>query len=304
MEFFHSINVDFMKFRYKAYLFSGILIIAGLISMIIKGGLKYGVDFEGGTLIEVKFSKNVKTDEIRQVLSKINMGDSVIQQYGAENEILIRARNTKVSEKDASQINKTIELALKENYDKVNPFQIQRAEFVGPVAGRKLISNTVMAVIFSILGILIYVSWRFEFKYSLGGVVALIHDVLITLGFFSLLNREISIQVVAAILTLVGYSINDTIVIFDRIRETIPLLKKKNVPFPSVINTAINSTLGRTVNTSLTTLLSVVAIFIFGGEVLRDFSLALFIGIITGTYSSIYIASPILIEYENLAGKK
>lgn len=304
MEFFHGTSFDFMKFRYKAYIISGLLILAGLISMVLKGGLKYGIDFDGGTLIEVKFEKKVKVDEIRSVLSKINLGDSVIQQYGAESEILIRARNKNASEKEGNKIEKVIEKALRDNFDNINPIQIRRTEYVGPIAGKKLTSDTIMAVLLSMVGILIYVTWRFEFKYSLGGVMAIFHDVLITLGFFSILNKEISIQVVAAILTLVGYSINDTIVIFDRIRETLPILKRKNMSFPDIINVSINNTLGRTLNTSLTTLLSLTALFIFGGEVLKDFSLALLIGIITGTYSSIYIASPILIDWENFFEKK
>ncbi|MBI5418431.1 protein translocase subunit SecF [Candidatus Poribacteria bacterium] len=303
MEFFHGTNFDFMKFKYKAYLISGLLILAGLVSMIINRGLKYGVDFEGGTLLEVKFEKNVKIDEIRNVLSKINLGDSIIQQYGSEKDILIRARNGKVSEKEGSMVGKKIEIALKENFDKVNSVQVRREEYVGPIAGQKLTSDTLIAVLISIIGILIYVSWRFEFKYAFGGVIALVHDVLITLGFFSIFNREISIQVIAAILTLIGYSINDTIVVFDRIRETLPMFKKKNISFPEVINISINSTLGRTVNTSMTTLVSVLAILFFGGEILRDFSLALSIGIITGTYSSIYIASPLLIDWEKFSKK-
>lgn len=289
MEFIKpGVNIDFVSKRKIFISISLAIIIIGLISITMKKGLKYGIDFAGGTIIQVKFNKPVTINDLRKVVKKAR-----IQNFGdSGNEFLIRYSLTKA---DTEQLQQNLKKKLTETFGK-NSFEIRRVEMVGPKIGKDLRRKGAIAILISLIGILIYVTLRFEFRFALGAVIALFHDVLITLGIFSILNKEFDLTVVAAFLTIVGYSLNDTIIVFDRIRENMKKFVKGN--FPNIINKSINETLSRTILTSGTTLFVVLALFIFGGGVIHDFALALLIGIIVGTYSSIYIASPILLFFE------
>jgi preprotein translocase subunit SecF len=287
MEFIKpGINIDFVGKR-KLFISISLLIIAiGIVSLIVKGGPKYGIDFAGGTIVQIKFKKNVTIGNLRKSMGK----DVSVQTFGeAGDEFLLRFSQ---SSADTEALSKNITNILVKNFGK-NSYEIRRIEMVGPKIGKDLRKKGLLAVIVALIGILIYVSVRFEFRFAVGAIIALVHDVLITLGLFSILNKEIDLTVLAAFLTIVGYSLNDTIIVYDRIRENM----KKYVKglFGNIINRSINETLSRTILTSGTTLFVVLALFVFGGGVIHDFALALLIGIVVGTYSSIYIASPILL---------
>jgi preprotein translocase subunit SecF len=290
MRFIKDTNIDFMGNRKIAILFSLILISIAVVSLIIKGGPKYGIDFTGGTSLHLKFEKPISIGEVRAILSGIGLGSSEIKGFAAGNELLIRLPQQDNIEAITEQAMN--EIARKQQD---NPVELLSKETVGPRIGSELRSDTIKAIIISLVLLLIYISWRFEFKFAMGAIIALFHDVLITLGFFSMLNLEVSLSIVAAFLTIIGYSLNDTIVVFDRIRENLKVLRRED--YPTIFNISINQTLSRTILTSLTTLFVTVVLFFFGGEVIRDFSLALTIGITIGTYSSIFIASPIAIEW-------
>ena len=289
MEFIKpGVNIDFIGKRKIFISISIALILIGLISIIVRGGLKYGIDFAGGTIIQVKFKKKVTIGELRKVIKK-----GTIQNFGdTGDEFLIRYPLTKA---DTEKLQQDLKLKLTKSFGK-NSFEIRRVEMVGPKIGKDLRRKGVIAVIISLIGILIYVTIRFEFRFALGAVLALFHDVLITLGIFSILNKEFDLTVLAAFLTIVGYSLNDTIIVFDRIREN--MNKYLKTKFPTIINRSVNETLSRTILTSGTTFFVVLALFLFGGGVIHDFALALLIGIIVGTYSSIYIASPLVLLFE------
>jgi preprotein translocase SecF subunit len=278
--------------RKYGYIFSSSLLIIGIVSLILRGGPRYNVDFTGGTLLQLKFEKNVQIEQIRAAISTAGYGDSEIKHYGAPNEIVIRASIKNEGEELASIIEPVIRKSVPDN-----PFVEARSEKVGPKVGKELIRDALYAVVSSMVLMLIYIMFRFQFKYGLAAILALFHDSLITIGIFSLLDLEISSQFVAAILTLIGYSINDTIVVFDRVRENLRVRAKDSAGYVAIVNRSINETLSRTIITSLTTLLVVVVLFFFGGEVLRDFSFALIIGIIIGTYSSIWIATALVVEW-------
>lgn len=304
MEFFHNTNFDFCRHRYTAITLSVILIISGIISMVVRGGLNLGVDFKGGVLLEVSFQKMPEIDEVRSALKTINLDDSVIQKVHGRNDLIIRVKEENVTKENNSiyeEVKQKIGMVLEEKFGK-DSFRFDRVEYVGPTVGKDLREKALLATIFSCLGIIIYLSFRFEFKFGIAAVIALVHDVLITLAFFSFLNKEFNTTILAAILTLIGYSVNDTIVVFDRIRENSHLNAKKDYLW--VINRSINDTLSRTVLTGMTTFISIVILFFLGGPVIHDFAFALMIGIITGTYSSIYIASPILIDWDRMILKK
>ena len=289
MEFIKpNVNIDFIGKRKIFISISVALILIGLISIVVKGGLKYGIDFAGGTIIQVKFNKHVTIGDLRKVIKK-----GTIQNFGdTGDEFLIRYPLTKA---DTEKLQQSLKLKLTKSFGK-NSFEIRRVEMVGPKIGKDLRRKGVIAVIISLIGILIYVTIRFEFRFALGAVLALFHDVLITLGIFSILNKEFDLTVLAAFLTIVGYSLNDTIIVFDRIRENMG--KYIRTKFPVLINKSVNETLSRTILTSGTTFFVVLALFLFGGGVIHDFALALLIGIIVGTYSSIYIASPLVLLFE------
>jgi SecD/SecF fusion protein len=287
LQFFKETKIDFLKRRYIAYFLSAIVIIVGLSSFIMRGAGNFGVDFTGGTLVQVRFEKKIELDEIRSIIKKAGIESAQLQKFGEKNEILI---------KSDADISKIIKKDLSQNL-KDNKFEILRIEHVGPAVGQELRKKAVLAVIFALVGMLIYISLRFEFIFAVGAIVALFHDAIITIGLLSLSGRQISLPVIAAILTIVGYSINDTIVVFDRIREDARLMQASKKDFKKIVNTALNETLSRTILTSTTTLMVVATLFVMGGAVIKDFAFTLLVGIIVGTYSSIYVASPILIDW-------
>ncbi len=278
---------DFVNNRRMAYIISTVIILVGLISIIFQG-FNYGIDFAGGTLLQIRFDKSVSTTELRNVLSEFNLSQSTIQNL-SENEFVIR------TEKIDSEQRKEILSAFREN---LAGLDVLRVESVGPVIGENLKKLALSALFFAFIGIILYITMRFEFKFSIVSILALLHDCLIVLGMFSLLQKEITISVMAAVLTIIGYSLNNTIVILDRLRENIKF--KTREPFENLINMSINQSLSRTINTALTTIIPVLALYFFGGNILSDFALALFIGMVAGTYSSIFIASPLLLEWNKL----
>jgi preprotein translocase subunit SecF len=385
MKFFGETHINFTGFRNKAFVLSGVLIVAGLISLALRGGPDLSIDFEGGTLVQVRFDQPVPIGELRETVEAAGYAGGEIQEFGAPNEYLITVE--RVSEEGlAAEVlldalnavwpgsgwavvsARELEPDLSENFEGGNlvivsaesippieklkngvkqqgvgiveltresestvafnlPFlgieakaagklrdamvarfpdreiEMRRTETVGPKIGAELKNRTWAAIVISLFGILVYISWRFEFKFAIGAILALVHDVIITLGIFSLFGKEISLVIVAAFLTIVGYSLNDTIVVYDRIRENFGLRRRES--YEKMVNISINESLSRTVITSLTTLIVVLFLFFYGGEVIHDFAFALLVGISVGTYSSIFVASPVLIEWQNrLVGLK
>ena len=294
MQFLRESNLNIIGQKKIAYIFSGVLILIGIISLILHGGPKYGIDFTGGTSVQLKFSKQISAGDLRNSLAGLGYGKSEIKRIGLpeDNEVLIRMELVE----EGADVAQKIEDKLRVDFPN-NSYDIRSVTEIGPTIGGELRRAAMMAILISLLGILVYISWRFEFKFAVGAVVALFHDVLITLGFFSLLNFEITLVVIAAFLTIVGYSLNDTIVVYDRIRENLKVLRREN--FENVINTSINQTLSRTIITSGTTLLVVVVLYLIGGKVIHDFAFALIVGVLIGTYSSIFVASPIVLEWQN-----
>jgi preprotein translocase subunit SecF len=272
---------------------STIALLLCLGSIFFHGGLRYGVDFAGGILIQIKFSKTVNISEVRNALEVMGSKEAMVQAFGGENEFLIRVEK---SSEDLEAISKTIQASLQQQF-KDKALEIRRAEVVGPKVGKDLKRKALWAVGLSFLGILVYVAWRFrEIAFGLGGIVALFHDIIVTYGAISIANIEYSLNVLAVILTIIGFSINDTIVIFDRVRENIKKMRKDNLE--TIFNVSINETLGRTILTSGTVMMVVLILFFFGGPVIHDFAFALIVGLITGTYSTVYIASPVVIFWE------
>ena len=285
MQFFNQPNIQFVKVRKIAYLVSTIVIIAGLFFFHSRGEKNFGIDFTGGTLQQFKFTEAVEVEDVRGVLGDMGMGEASIQQFGEGRGIIVRSFEGKTDD-----IIKGFNTKFGEN-----SFEVMRVEAVGPAVGADLRKAAIKALIFAMIGICIYISFRFEFRFAITAIVALLHDVLVAVGLIAFTGREISLPVIAALLTVVGYSINDTIVLFDRIREDRKFMRKSTQE--EIINISINQTLSRTVLTSLTTLLVVIALFIFGGKVINDFAFVLFVGVVVGTYSSIFIASPLLIDW-------
>ena len=284
---------DFIgKRKFTAWL-SLIVILLCVGSIFFHRGLRYGVDFAGGLLIQIKFSKAVDISEVRKAMDAMGMKDAVVQKFGGEDEFLIRVEKTS---EDLEEASKKIQTSMKEQF-KGQPPEIRRVEVVGPKVGQDLKKKALWAVGLSFLGILIYVGFRFhEFAYGLGGIAALFHDIIITYGVISIFNIEYSLTLLAVILTIIGFSINDTIVIFDRVRENIKKMRKEDLE--TIFNVSINETLGRTVLTSGTVMMVVLILFFFGGPVIHDFAFTLMIGLISGTYSTIYIASPVVLSWE------
>jgi preprotein translocase subunit SecF len=280
-------STNYSKFFKTAIICSFIAMVVSFSFLFFKG-LNYGVDFNGGTLIEIRVSdKNIKIQQIRESLNANKLGEVNVKQFGKENDFLIKF------EKNPEEIEKFIS-ELKNNISKKigSEVNFRRVESVGPKVSDELLKQGIIAIVLSFAGIFFYLWIRFEWQFSLGSIIALIHDVIITLGIFSILSLEVNLSIVAAVLAIVGYSINDTVVIYDRIREN--LLKYSKINTNEIANISINETFSRTIITSGTTLLAVVSIFVFGGEILRGFSFAMILGIIIGTYSSIFIASPAL----------
>jgi len=277
-------NINFMKYKKVALLASGILLLCS-VGLLLVRGLNLGIDFSGGVLVQVELSQPVGVGELRDVLRSEGFSGSTIQAYGERGVIIRVAADT-----DEAQVKVLNTLKQKDP-----GLKLLRLEKVGPVVGKQLRQEAILATVIALVGILAYITFRFRFRFALVSVAALVHDTLITLGIFSLLGREISLPFVAAILTLVGYSLNDTIVVLDRVREN--WKDCRSLGMDAMLNKSVNQTFSRTINTSLTTFLPVCALFLFGGPVIADFSLALLVGIIVGTYSSIYIAAALLSEW-------
>lgn len=313
MEFLkRDTRIDFIGRRRIAALISISIIVILLLSLFIRG-LNLGIDFTGGTLVEVSYSSSVNTEEVRTNLRRSGLGSVVVQHFGTSRDVLIRLPAD--PEVDAAETSSLIMSSLRMPYGETLAqtsendsqrcifqdgttgdctVQMRRVEFVGPQVGDELTEKGGLAMLYALIGILAYVAWRFEWRFALGAVIALVHDVLVTVGFFSLLGLEFSLPVLAAVLAVIGYSLNDTIVVFDRIRENFRKMRKGTIV--DIMNSAINQTLRRTLLTSLTTLLVVVTLILLGGEIIKGFAVALFIGILVGTYSSIFVASPVVLS--------
>ena len=280
-----KLGLDFMGRSRHAMILSGVLLVLSIGSLLSQG-LNLGVDFEGGTLIEVGYPAPVELDEIRAQLEASGFDRAVVQHFGSAQDVLVRI---KPDERPQSELSNQVLEALRGGGE----LQLRRVEYVGPQVGEELRDDGGLAMLYALGLILIYVALRFEYRFSFGAVVALVHDVIVTIGFFSLTRIEFDLTVLAAILAVIGYSLNDTIVVFDRIRENFRQLRRHSSP--EVLNISINQTLSRTLMTSLTTLLVLFALFFFGGEVIHSFSIALIVGVIIGTYSSIYVAGSSLL---------
>ena len=280
--------INFNKFYKFFNIISSSLVLISILLLIFKG-LNFGVDFKGGTLIELRANdKKINVTVLRDSFSNMNLGDVNIKKFGNENDFLI-----KIEKKDTSA--NAIEIIKKDLTENIgSSFNFRRIENVGPKVSEELLKSGIIAIALSLAAMLFYIWIRFEWQFSLGAILALFHDVIITLGFFSLFNLEINLSIVAAVLTIVGYSMNDTVVIYDRVREN--LRKFSDIKIFELTNISINETLSRTIITSATTLLALIAIYLFGGEILKGFSLAMIMGVVFGTYSSIYIANPILVK--------
>ena len=280
--------INFNKFYKLFNLISLSLVIISILLLFFKG-LNLGVDFKGGTLIELRANdKNINVTSLRESFNKINLGDFNVKKFGNENDLLIKIEKKDASADAIEVIKKKLTASIGTNFD------FRRVENVGPKVSAELLKSGIIAIVLSLAAMLFYIWIRFEWQFSLGAIIALFHDVIITLGLFSLFNLEINLSIVAAVLTIVGYSMNDTVVIYDRVREN--LRKFSDIKIFELTNISINETLSRTIITSVTTLLALVSIYLFGGEILKGFSLAMIMGVVFGTYSSIYIANPILVK--------
>ncbi len=280
--------IKFNKYYNKFNILSSFLIITSLLLLIFKG-LNFGIDFKGGTLIELRSSDDrINVSNLRDNLSQMNLGDVSVKKFGNNTDYLIKFENNNQKKNIVEEIKLNLDKSFGDNFD------FRRVENVGPKVSSELLKKGIIAISVSLAVMLIYIWIRFEWQFSLGAIVALFHDVIVTLGLFSLLNLEINLSIIAAVLTIVGYSMNDTVVIFDRVREN--LKKYSDIKIFELTNISINETLSRTLITSITTLLALVSIFLFGGEILKGFSLAMIFGVIFGTYSSIYIANTVLVR--------
>lgn len=277
-------NFDFMALRKLAMMVSSALVLISIISLVTFK-LNVGIDFTGGSIIEVGYQGSVELEPIRQALDAEGFGDAIVQHFGSAQEVLIRL--VPEAGKDKAEITSQIIGLLQAASE--TPIDVRRVDFVGPQVGEELTEDGGLAVLYALIAILIYVAFRFEYRFSLGAVAALIHDVIITLGIFSVLQLDFDLSVLAAILAVIGYSLNDTIVVFDRVRENFRKIRKKTSI--EIVNTSINQTISRTLMTSFTTLLVLLSLFFLGGEAIHAFALALIIGVVVGTYSSIYVAT-------------
>ncbi len=302
MRFFQDADYKFIEQRRKAYVVSAAVIGVGILAMILfaatgRGWINYGVDFTGGTMIQVEFTQQTNVGELRSALAELQSPE--ITQFGADNEFLIRVAEFT---EEGTNISEIISTVLTEAYGE-GAFNVVRTEAVGPTIGEELQRRALLAILMSFALTLVYLAFRFEWRFGVAAVIATLHDILITLGFISLFRIEVSLPTVAAVLTIIGYSLNDTIVVFDRIREN---LKKggRRVEYIDVINRSINEVLPRTVMTSGTTFVVLLSLYILGGAIIRDFAMILMLGVLIGTYSSIFVASPALLEIEERTGEK
>ncbi len=281
-----SQNINFVSLFKTANYLSIIVFLLSVIFIFLKG-LNYGIDFKGGTLIELRTDKSVKVSSIRDALSLMELGDINVKKFGKDGDYLI-----KVEQKESNNNNLIAEIKKKLSNNLNSKVDFRRVENVGPKVSSELLESSIIAISLALIAMLFYIWVRFEWQFSIGSIIALFHDVIITLGIFSILSLEINLSIIAAVLTIVGYSMNDTVVIYDRIREN--LFKYTKISISDVANLSINETLSRTIITSVTTLLALGSIYIFGGEILKGFSFAMILGVVIGTYSSIFVASPIL----------
>jgi preprotein translocase SecF subunit len=295
LQVFVDPQYNFIGRRKWAYVLSAVFILIGVGSMVARGGLRYGIDFSGGTLIQIRFEQPVPVDKIRASLDRIKMGESVIQEFGDPREFILRLPLVETS---AEAVTRQVQEALSQPGGP-GKAEVRRVEFVGPQVGRDLQIQAIYAALWSMIGILIYIAIRFDLKGGLASLAAIVHDVLICLSAMSLTNREMSLPVLAALLTIIGYSVNDTIVAYDRVRENRGKGTRKGQSFESQINTAINQTLSRTVLTALTVFFSTAVLYLFGGKVLEDMAFVLTIGVVTGTFSTIYIAGSLIVDWTN-----
>ena len=300
LQFFKKTNINFISGRKTAMTISAVIIVAGLIVMIINGP-NWSIDFSGGLDIQVRFEQPVSDGQVRAALTGMEVGEvKTISSLGQPDDILIRIKESTHSAELQQEIADKLNAAFPGN-----SHDVRGVEVVGPKVGRELRQQAIISAVVAMILLLIYISWRFEFKFAVGSIAALLHDVLVTMAFFAFFGYEFSLSVLAAFLTLIGFSLNDTIVIYDRIREN--LNKLRQMSLGQIMNASINETLSRTVITSLTVFLTILVLFLFGGPVLRGFSFAMLVGVITGTYSSVFIAAPVVLEWSErsaLKGKK
>jgi preprotein translocase subunit SecF len=306
VELFRSTNIDWLGKKWYFLGFSLIFSVAGILSILFWNKIPLGVDFKGGTQVRVAFSQPPNEDHIRQAMDRAGVHDARIQRVSdpsgrAANKVIIALPESTATDTAHDAGRQSVENALSANYHD-SSFNIEQVEIVGPTAGKQLQKQALWATVYSLIGMLAYLWFRFELIYGVAAVVAVFHDTLITIGAFSLTNQEITLTVIAAILTLIGYSMNDTIVVFDRIRENLALSRRETLH--DVVNRSINQTLSRTVISSGLTFLTVMSLYLFGGEVLHGFSFALVVGILIGTYSSIAVAAPMLVAYQEWRAKR
>lgn len=299
LEILGKTNFDFMSKRRLAFTFSGFMVLLGIIALVqvARGTANLGIDFAGGTAVQLKFDQPVRIDEARKALEANGLGDAELQEFGQENKLLIRVKaSTTIEEKVAERV---VGVFTKEF--PANHFVVESSTEIGPTIGKKLQEDALIAIVISFAGIIFYIAARFEFRFGIAAAIATFHDVLAVLGAFYLLDKEITLLVVTALLTLAGYSLTDTVVVFDRIREN--LRTRRRDTEETMINNAINQVLSRTIVTSLTVVLVLIPLTVAGGEVLHDFSLALLWGVIFGTYSSVFVASPLLLLWPGTPGR-
>lgn len=299
LEILGKTNIDFMGKRQFAFLFSGIMVLLGLIALvqIARGAANLGIDFAGGTAVQLKFDQPVRIDEARKVLETNGLGDAELQEFGQDNKLLIRVKaSTTIEEKVAERV-----VAIFSKEFPNNKFVVDSTTEIGPTIGKKLQGDALVAIVISFVGIILYIAARFELRFGVAAALATFHDVLAVVGVFYILDKEITLLIVTALLTLAGYSLTDTVVVFDRIREN--LKQRRRESEEATINSAVNQVLSRTIVTSLTVVLVLIPLTFAGGEVLHDFSLALLGGVIVGTFSSIFVASPLLLLWPGTQGR-
>lgn len=297
-EFVGETNINFMGLKKYAFIFSGIITLIGIIAIIqvFLGHGNLGIDFGGGTAVQLKFDKPVRIDTARSVLIKNGIEDAELQEFPEDNKILIRLKKLVATTEPVAD--RVISIFKQEIPD--NTFIVDSSSEIGPTVGRKLQKDAITAVVLSMIGIIIYVALRFEFRFGIAAAIATFHDVIAVIGLFYILDKEINLLVITALLTLAGYSLTDTVVVFDRIREYLRIRRKE--PIEVIINNGINHVLCRTIVVSFTTVLVLIALFLFGGEVIHDFSFALLMGVLVGTYSSVFVASPLLVLWKGKSG--
>ena len=294
IELFKNPNYDFIGKRKWAYIVSIAITLIGLGSLVVKGGLRYDLDFTGGTLIQVRFDQVPTIAKIRASLSTIHLGESIIQEFGDDREYIIRL--PLVESVSSEEISRRVQSALSAE-SSLGKFELRRVEFVGPQVGRELQLQAVYLVVAGLIWIAMYLAFRFDLRGGVAAVIAVLHDVVVCLGALSLFNREFSLPVLAALLTIIGYSVNDTIVAYDRLRENRGKSMPKGRTFATQMNDAVNQTLSRTILTSLTTFFSAAVLLFLGGKTLEDFAFVLFVGVITGTYSTTYVAAALVVDW-------